>query len=42
LGASGRKALELPSEPVIKRMHNAISHLLKDYCGEWHNPQRLL
>jgi hypothetical protein len=22
-------------------MHKAISHLLKDYCGEWHNPQRL-
>jgi hypothetical protein len=41
LRASGRKALELPSEPVIKRMHKAISHLLKDYCGEWHNPQRL-
>jgi hypothetical protein len=22
-------------------MHKAIGYLLKDYCGEWYNPQRL-
>ena len=41
--ASGRKALELPSEPVIKRMHNAISHLLSQvpYESEEPDPVRI-